>query len=322
MQPKFEGVVAVHNTKRGPAMGGCRVYDHLEFDVGISDAVKLAKAMTYKNAIVSLPYGGGKAVIIKHGLNLQEVLPFFAKVMNLLNGTYLTTEDVGTNDKDMDFLRKYTKYALGEPVKGRFIPSAAYGVYNAIKVTLLCFENRQDIKNLRVGIQGLGKVGFSLCEFLHQEGCELYVCDIRKDLEMAACRDFNAKIFSMEDMKNLSLDVFSPCALGDVITIHNHADFKVRYIIGGANNPLSNDTVSDVLYKKGVIYVPDFLSNAGGVLEVDCENHIFEYNHVNVFNRVKEVISKKTIELIQKSIDLCLPPLTVAKDHVHEILGM
>lgn len=318
--PKIEGVVAIHNTKYGPAMGGCRVYDKISLDAGIRDAVKLARAMTYKNTIMNLPYGGGKSVIIKHGIPLNDVIPYFAKVMNLLNGTYLTTEDVGTNSSDMDFLRKYTKYALGEPIKDQFIPSAAFGLYYAIKATILCFENRQDIKNLKVGVQGLGKVGFNLCQFLYNEGCELYVCDIKKDLEDAACKAFKAKVLKMEEIQMLSLDVFSPCALGDVITDDNYLNFNTKYIIGGANNPLSDDSLSDLLYDKGIIYVPDFLSNAGGVLEVDCENHSFEYNKTNVLNRVKDEVYNKTLEILKKSIELDSPPLQVARDYVHKIL--
>jgi leucine dehydrogenase len=320
--PKIEGAVAIHSTKNGPAMGGCRVYEQISFDSGIRDAIKLAKAMTYKNTLMKLPYGGGKAVILKHETPLKEVIPYFAKVMNLLNGNYLTTEDVGTNSADMDFLRQYTRYALGEPIKGQFIPSAAWGVYYAIKAAIVCFENRHDLRNLKVGVQGLGKVGFYLCQFLYNEGCELYVCDIKKDLEYAACKEFNAKILRMEEIPTLSLDVFSPCALGDVITDDNYLNFNMKYIIGGANNPLSGDNISDLLYRKGIIYVPDFLSNAGGVLEVDCENHSFEYSKTNVLNRVKHEIYNKTLEILKKSIEHGLPPLQIAKECVHKILGI
>jgi leucine dehydrogenase len=161
--PKIEGVVAIHNTKLGPAMGGCRIYEELDFESATLDAIKLAKTMSYKNAICNLPYGGGKAVIVKHKSSMTEVMTFFAKVMNLLNGTYLTTEDVGTNDKDMDFLRNYTRYALGEPIKGMPMSSAAYGVYVAIKASLFGLEGKQDLNGLKVAVQGLGKVGFKLC---------------------------------------------------------------------------------------------------------------------------------------------------------------
>ncbi len=318
--PKIEGIVAVHDTKLGPAMGGCRIYDELSFNDGLKDAVKLAKAMTYKNAIAGLPYGGGKAVIIKHGLPIDNVMTYFAKIMNLLNGEYLTTEDVGTNSKNIDFLRKYTKYALGAAIGEQFIPATAYGVYQSIKATIYFLENRDNIQNLKIAVQGLGKVGFDLCKFLRDAGCILYVCDINKELEKTVCKNFGAQTFEMENIEHLDIDVFSPCALGNVITRQNYSKFKAKYIIGGANNPLSNDSVSDLLYKRGTIYMPDFLTNAGGVIEAGCENCDFEYNEINILPRIEDIIYNKTINLLDEAKSLKLTPLQVAQNWVNNIL--
>lgn len=316
--PKIEGIVVIHNTRRGPAMGGCRIYGELDFKDGIKDAVQLAKAMTYKNALVGLPYGGGKAVIIKHNSSINEAMECFGKVMNLLNGDYLTTDDVGTNCEDMDFLKKYTRYVV--PINGSPMPSTAYGVYQAIKSAIYSVEDQKSIKNLKIAVQGLGKVGLNLCKFLYDEGCKLYVCDVKQELEKLACERFNAITFKMDTLSNLDLDVFSPCALGNVITRSNYSEFKARYIIGGANNPLSHDVLSDFLHKKGVTYIPDFLSNAGGVIEVDCENHDFEYNDTNVLKRVKDVIYNTTMELLQESLSFGLSPLKIAQNRVEKIL--
>lgn len=315
----IKGVVAIHSTKLGPALGGCRVYDELSLKDGIKDAIKLAKAMTYKNAIINLPYGGGKTVIIKNGVSLNETMRSFSKVLNLLNGDYLTTDDVGTNIKDMNLLKTYSKHVRGSLINDYQIPATSYGVYQSLKAAIYYWQNTNSLKNLKIAVQGLGKVGFSLCKFLHKEGCILYVSDINKELEVLALRQFNATSFKIEDIKELDLDVFSPCALGGVITKDNYSDYlKLKYIIGGANNPISHDFISNALYKNGTIYIPDFLSNAGGVIDIDCEN--YGYNESNVFKRV-EVIYTKTIELLKESSNLKLCPLTIATNYVQKALS-
>jgi len=316
--PYFEGVVSVHNTKRGPALGGCRVYEDIELDVAVNDALELAKAMTYKNAITNLPYGGGKAVIIKHGLTFDQVAPSFAKIMNLLNGEYLTTEDVGTNNHNMDVLRRYSRYVVGAEIVDP-IPSAAYGVYQTIRATVHSYEGKS-LQGFKIAVQGLGKLGFYLCQFLYDAGCLLYVCDVKKELEDLAISKFKAIPFAMENIENLDIDVFSPCALGNVITQNNYSTIKAKYIIGGANNPLSDDSISELLYQKNIIYIPDFLSNAGGVIEVDCENHDFEYNSTNILERVEKVIYNKTLDLLKESQTQHIAPLKVAQEWVKKIL--
>lgn len=320
MNPKIEGVVAIHNTKLGPALGGCRVYDEFGLAAATKDAVALAKAMTNKNAIAGLPYGGGKSVIIKHGSSLDEVMPYFAKVMNLLNGDYLTTEDVGTCYNDIHLLKRYTKYALDEALKEQ-MPSAAYGVYQAIRATVYAVEKRHNIHGLKVAVQGLGKLGFKLCEFLYSDGCKLYVNDMKKDLEKFACKEFAATPFAMANINELELDVFSPCALGGAITKNNYKNFKTKYIIAGANNPLSSNSISKILYQKGVIYIPDFLSNAGGVIEESYfKDHKSKYNLTNVFKRIEDVIYNRTIELLDESYLKKLSPLETALERIDKIL--
>jgi leucine dehydrogenase len=312
--PQVKGIIAIHNTLRGPALGGCRIYDYNTVTDGVNDAMTLAKAMTYKNTIVDLPFGGGKAVIYKNPHVTQNlILEAFARVLNHLAGEYYTADDVGTSVTDMNYLRQYSPYARGILFKGKQIPATSYGVYQAIKAAVFYKEQTTSLSGLTVAVQGLGKVGYSLCKYLAKEGCKLYVYDPVKNLVDKAVIEFNATPIVMNNDTEVCADVFSPCALGMAINNENKHKLNVKYIIGGANNQLSDPEIAGYLHKKSILYVPDYLCNAGGVIDIYCEDGI--YTEDKVLEKVS-IIYNKTIEILTKADQLSQTPLEVANLYV------
>lgn len=316
--PQVNGVIAIHNTLRGPALGGCRIYDYNTVIDGVNDAITLAGAMTYKNTIADLPFGGGKTVIYKNPNVTQTMtLEVFAEVLNHLEGEYYTADDIGTSVTDMNYLRQYSPYARGILFEGKQIPATSYGVYQAIKAAIFYKEQTRDLSGLKVAVQGLGKVGYSLCKYLAKEGCNLFVYDPVKDLVDKAVSEFNATPVVMDNDTEICADIFSPCALGGAINNLNKHKLNVKYIIGGANNQLSDSEIADYLHKKSILYVPDYLCNAGGVIDIYCENGV--YTEDTVLERVA-IIYDKAIEILSKADRLSKSPLEVANLYVQNKL--
>jgi len=316
--PQVNGVIAIHNTLRGPALGGCRIYDYNTVIDGVNDAITLAGAMTYKNTIADLPFGGGKTVIYKNPNVTQTMtLEVFAEVLNHLEGEYYTADDIGTSVTDMNYLRQYSPYARGILFEGKQIPATSYGVYQAIKAAIFYKEQTTDLSGLKVAVQGLGKVGYSLCKYLAKEGCNLFVYDPVKDLVDKAVSEFNATPVVMDNDTEICADIFSPCALGGAINNLNKHKLNVKYIIGGANNQLSDSEIADYLHKKSILYVPDYLCNAGGVIDIYCENGV--YTEDTVLERVA-IIYDKAIEILSQADKLSMSPLEVANLYVQNKL--
>ena len=312
--PPVEGIIAIHSTLHGPALGGCRIYNYPNIAAGVNDVLLLAEAMTYKNTIVDLPFGGGKTIIYKNSkVSKDASLKVFAEVLNYLDGRYFTTDDVGTSIADMDYLRLFSPYVRGILCDGKQINATSYGVYQAIKATIYHKERKEDLQGLKVIIQGLGKVGYPLCRYLFQAGCELYVYDPIKKLVDRAVEEFSAIPIVINSKTRIYADVFCPCALGGVINHKNKNSFDVKYIIGGANNQLSDLSIADYLHNKGITYIPDYLCNSGGVIDIHSEN---DYSEKNVLEKVS-IIYKKTIEILRRA-ELCSQnPLETANQYVH-----
>ncbi len=310
------GIIAIHNTTNGAALGGCRLYNYPNFDAGLDNVLSLAKAMTYKNTIMDLPYGGGKAVIFQNDLiDKKSLFKVFARLLNILEGQYITTDDVGTSVDDMYYLRQYTKFAKGIHSNGKQIPATAYGVYQAIRATLQFYENKDSLTGVKVFVQGLGKVGYTLCEFLKNEKCQLYLYDIDTELTKEAANHFDGTIIDLNTIDELKVDVFCPCALRNSVNENTLSKINMAYIIGGENNPIASTQSYNMMLEKNIIYIPDYLSNAGGVIDIACEDK--NYCEHTVFKHVNAIYTK-TMTLLQSAKQTNKTPLHIANRYVEE----
>jgi leucine dehydrogenase len=251
--------MVIHSTRLGPALGGTRVFPYQTDQDALQDALFLSKGMTYKNSLAGLNFGGGKTVISAPSTT-PEMMVKLGEVVESLEGKYITAEDVGTTVADMVIASKYTRYIvrdLDDPS-----PWTARGVAVSME-TALKHTHLGARRAMRVWIQGLGKVGWELAKYLYNNGYILYVSDLNQQLVQAAIEQFSARPY---EEKTSPIDIYAPCAMGQVITPENVDSVMVKIICGSANNQLLNDDLAKTLQKNGVLYAPDFLVNAGGVI--------------------------------------------------------
>lgn len=279
----LKAIIAIHSTALGPALGGCRMYPYKNEEDALIDVLRLSKGMTYKASIANLNLGGGKSVIIADPKKdkSEVLLRSFGKFVNSLNGKYITAEDVGISVHDMEYIRMETKHVTGikRAMGGSGDPSilTALGVYIGMQAALKKKLNIISMKDLKVGVQGLGKVGYYLCNHLKDAGAEIYGYDIDKNKLNKAIEDFGLIPISNDELLSMDLDIFSPCALGAIINPASIKTLKCSVIAGAANNQLEKESRdSKLLLKKGIMYVPDYVINAGGLMNV--ANELQGYN--------------------------------------------
>ncbi len=271
-QSGLQSIIAVYSTALGPAFGGCRYWTYANDVDAYVDALRLSQGMAYKNALADLPFGGGKAVILRKPEQTDRTRLFnaFGRAVEALHGQYITAEDVGTTVDDMRAAQTETRYISGMPRAGEFggnpSPKTAYGVFVGIEASVQYVLDRASVAGVTVAVQGLGSVGWDLCERLSQAGAKLIVADIDA-AKVAAARDrFGAQTATAADIVNVEADVFAPCALGAVVTPAVAQQCRFRIIAGGANNQLASLAEGDALQRRGIFYAPDFLINAGGII--------------------------------------------------------
>ena len=316
---KVQGIIAIHNTLTGPALGGCRFCEYSTFSAGLRDAMSLAQAMTYKNAIMDLNFGGGKTVLFyDKSISKELYYDAFAFVLNQLHGEYLTTDDMGTSVAELAYLKQKTAYVRGELYNQVQIPATSYGVYQAMKATHYFYQKKNSLAGLKVIVQGLGKVGWDLCRYLFDEGCKLYVNDLQSDLVARAISKYGAQAIDLEKNGILSADIFSPCAVGGVLTPSFIQRLNVKYIVSGANNPLSSPEVAVSLSRKNTIYLPDYVCNAGGVLDIACEGE--HYSEQYVLQKISKIYSKVLWILHKATLSEKLP-VAIANQYVEDRLA-
>ena len=269
-------IIAIHNTKRGPALGGCRMINGTSKQLSEKYVCKLAKAMTFKNTVAGIPYGGGKCYIYRYE-DKSHALCILSDLLNYLGGEYQTADDVGTSVEDMELLRRSTPYARGVLYKGKQIPATSIGVYQAIKAYADTLN--LDLSTISVAIQGIGKVGYPLAKFLANAGCRIIINEINKERLMKLASEI--PIEATDDFLSADVDILAPCALGDVFSENNVKRIKAQAIIGGANNQLCDDAVDFALYSQGITYIPDYLCNCGGVIDIDCEGEHYSPEYVS-----------------------------------------
>ena len=290
----LKAIIAIHSTALGPALGGCRMYPYKNEEDALIDVLRLSKGMTYKASIANLNLGGGKSVIIADPKKdkSEVLLRSFGKFVNSLNGKYITAEDVGMSVHDMEYIRMETKHVTGikRAMGGSGDPSilTALGVYIGMQAALKKKLNIISMKDLKVGVQGLGKVGYYLCNHLKDAGAEIYGYDIDKNKLNKAIEDFGLIPISNDELLSIDLDVFSPCALGAIINPASIKTLKCSVIAGAANNQLEKESRdSKLLLKKGIMYVPDYVINAGGLMNV--ANELQGYNQEKARYQVKGI---------------------------------
>ena len=273
----LDGVIVLHSTRRGPAAGGCRLWRYADRAQMVGEAMRLAEAMTYKNALASLPLGGGKAVLnLPRGdVDRQKLFAAFGRAVARLDGAYVTAEDVGTIVADMEVVRSATRHVAGLSAKigrpgGDPSPWTALGVFTAMQEA----AHRRlgsDLAGVTVAVQGLGNVGAALCALLHRAGARLIVAEPRPGVAAAiACR-FGAEIMSRDAILDARCEIFAPCALGGVLDRRGVARLRAQVVCGGANNVLANADDGDRLADRGILYAPDYVVNAGGIINVAAE---------------------------------------------------
>ena len=278
-ETKTKIIIAIHNTCRGPALGGCRMWPYKNEQEAITDALRLSKGMTYKAAIANLPMGGGKVVVMGDSRKDKspELFHAIGRFVDQFNGHYITAEDVGTTVEDMVCIREATPYVVGLP-KGSGDPSpfTALGVSEGIRAAAAYRLGVDSLKDIRISVQGLGHVGYQLCNRLAQEGARLTITDIDESRAKEVAKEFNARIVAPEDIYSADVDVFAPCALGAVINDNTIPQFKCSIIAGSANNQLESEVHGKILTKSRILYAPDYVINAGGLINVSYEGEGYD----------------------------------------------
>ncbi|PJD94659.1 MAG: amino acid dehydrogenase [Legionella sp.] len=265
----MKAIIAIHNTKLGPALGGCRFIEYPSIQAAIQDAMRLARGMSYKAALANLPLGGGKAVIIKPQGTFDRTayMHRFGAFVNELNGRYITALDSGTILEDMDVIAEHTPYVASlSKYQGDPSPSTALGVLRGIQAAVAFKLNKDSLKGLHIAIQGLGHVGYNLASYLHQLGARLTVADISSARVEQAVAEFGANAVETSLIHKVPCDVFSPCALGAILNKDSIPQLQTTIVAGAANNQLAHSREGQLLHDKGILFAPDYVINAGGLI--------------------------------------------------------
>lgn len=286
-------IIAIHNTTLGPALGGTRFWMHDSFDAAVTDALRLSRGMTLKAAIAGLPLGGGKAVIRADARRdkTPELLDAYAEMLAHVQDFYITAEDVGMTLADADHLRRLTPNVVGTTIGGSGNPSGftADGVFLGMKAALRHKTGSDTISGKHVAIQGLGAVGWALADRLSKEGARLTVADLNQERLVAAIRDFKATVVEPERIIATKADVLAPCALGGVISPDSVGSLKTGIVAGSANNQLLRHEDAAELRDRNILYAPDYVINAGGLINVAAEAEPGGYNRARVVKKIAEI---------------------------------
>ncbi|WP_240378081.1 Glu/Leu/Phe/Val family dehydrogenase [Bacillus piscicola] len=302
----LKAIIAIHDTTLGPALGGARMWNYESEEAAFEDALRLAKGMTYKNAAAGLNLGGGKAVIIGNPRQDKSEALFraFGRYIQSLNGRYITAEDVGTAEADMDMIHTETDYVTGmTPQAGESgdpSPMTALGIYCGMKAAAKEAFGTEDLSGKKIAIQGVGSVSYQLCEYLYEDGASLVVTDIHKPSADRAVREFRAEAVDPADIYDVECDIFSPCALGSVLNNDTIKKLKAKVVAGSANNQLATDEDGNSLYQRGIVYAPDYIINAGGVINI--AEGLVGYNKDRAANKIRAIFDnvQKVLEISKR----------------------
>ena len=297
----LKAIIAVHNTNLGPAIGGCRLWPYESYDAALFDVLRLSRGMSHKNAVAGLPHGGGKGVIIADPSQKTEAMfEAFAEAVNGLGGDYITAEDVNTTCDDAMIMLRKTNHICGLPMNsGDPSPFTARGVWQGIKATAKVALGRDSLEGVTIAVQGLGKVGYDLCRYLHQDGAKLIVGNrSNKAALKKAQEEFGATVVGTNEILGAECDILAPCALGAIINPTTLPQLRCKAIAGAANNQILDDATGIALKQKGIYYAPDFVINGGGVINAAAEvDGPYDVNAVlakvdNIYNSIEHILSE------------------------------
>jgi leucine dehydrogenase len=269
----YQGIIAIHSTALGPAVGGTRYWNYKTEDDAITDALRLARGMTYKNALAGLPFGGGKSIVMRDGkaADREQLFRAHGRMVNSLAGKYFTAEDVGTSPADMEFILKESRYVAGlQGRSGDPSPHTARGVFRAMQAAAKHKWGSDDLAGRTVAIQGCGHVGYFLAGELARARARLIVTDVDVAKVKHVVDEHHAAAVAPEQIYSAEADIFAPCALGGVLNDQTIPKLKASLVAGAANNQLLEPRHGDLLEQQGIVYAPDYAANAGGVINGCC----------------------------------------------------
>jgi len=313
-------IFAIHSTVLGPALGGVRMFPYPDSAAALHDVLRLSEAMTLKSAFAELPLGGGKSVIWGDPRRDKSdaLLHTYGQAVDALGGDYYCAEDVGTRPRDMDVIAHATAFVTGRPGRsGDTCPATALGVFQAMRAALQTRLGREDFAGVRVALQGYGGVGRALASLLCEAGARLTVADISDQATECARRECAATIVASNQLAGLDVDVFAPCALGGILNASTIEALRARIVCGAANNQLATVSDANRLTQRGILYVPDFVANAGGLVSAASELTGDSPDRVRA---CVEGIHERCLKLFARADRESLPPAQVAREQVHDKL--
>ncbi len=322
----LKAIIGIHNTTLGPALGGTRMWQYNNEWEALNDVLRLSRGMTYKAAITGLNLGGGKAVIIGNSKTQKNdrLMKRFGEFVNSLSGKYITAEDVGMETRDMDVIKEVTPYVTGVSESkggaGNPSPVTAFGVYMGMKAAVKYKFGTDNLKGRKVLVQGVGHVGETLVDYITKEGAEVILNDINEQRLEELSKTYKANVILGNDIFGLDIDIYAPCALGATINKSSINQLQAKVIAGAANNQLANEIEDGkLLHNKGIAYAPDFLINAGGIINVYAELAGYERAEIlqkteNIYNTTLEIFKLSE----QKNISTHAAALNIAEERISE----
>ena len=314
----LKAIISIHNTVLGPALGGTRMWAYSNEYEALNDVLRLSRGMSYKAAITGLNLGGGKAVIIGDARKIKSeaLMRRFGKFVNSLGGKYITAEDVGINTKDMEYVKMETNHVSGLPLSmggsGDPSPVTAYGVYMGMKAAAKTKWGHESLEGKKVMVQGLGHVGENLVAYLVKEGAKVYVNDIFEDRIQNISKEYKVEFVSAENLYSHDMDIYAPCALGATVNDENLSKLKCSIIAGAANNQLADEKIhGEIIKQKGILYAPDFLINAGGLINVYSE--LEGYNRERAMSQTENIYNT-TLNIFKISAEQNIPTYVAANN--------
>ncbi|MCB1899560.1 Glu/Leu/Phe/Val dehydrogenase dimerization domain-containing protein [Cognatazoarcus halotolerans] len=307
----LKAIIAVHNSNLGPALGGCRMWPYASEEEAIRDVLRLSRGMTYKSAMANLKLGGGKSVVIGNPRTQKtpQLLEALARAVDNLKGRYIAAEDSGTSVADMKYMAEFTPYVSGVKDKatkdgkrsGDPSPATAYGTFVGIRAAVKEKLGRDSLDGLRVAVQGIGNVGFDLARQLKAAGASLWVSDIHQEQLDRAQQELGATVVGSEAIFGLDVDVFAPCAMGAILNDKTIPQIKAQVIAGAANNQLAEPRHGTALMDRGILYAPDYVINAGGIIDVYHERTGFKHEEVTrhveqIYDNLMEIFERARVE--------------------------
>lgn len=322
----LSAIIAVHSTHMGPAAGGVRFWHYADSTHAITDALRLSRGMSFKNAMAGLPMGGGKAVILADQAKTKtpEMLRAFGRIIDSLGGRYITAEDVGMTDDDMVVIRSETDHVSGLPVEsgaagGDPGPYTALGIFLGVKAAAKRALGSDSVKDVHVAIQGIGSVGGGLAKLLAAEGARLTLADVNVDRAKALAAEYGGDAVSADEILTTEANIVSPCALGAILDEQSIATLRCSAVAGGANNQLATPADGQRIHDRGILFAPDYVINAGGIINVGLE-YLGQGDQVEVESRIAK-IPERLEQVWQESAETGDPAADVADRIARRLIG-